>query len=210
VSQGARGIRALPGVDEEIEKLKQWLAQYSAKLPVKTLCNAEANKQAVVEQLPQAQLLHVSCHGIFEPNRPDASGLVLIPHPSRVEILSLRDLLSLDLSQVHHATLSSCWAADHFVLPGRWVISLPETLWRGGVHSILGNLWEVDDSISIAFMARFYQNLETMSRAEALRQAQLDCLNNRLSGCSTLDTSNPFYWAGHTLYGDEGRLEGIF
>ena len=108
----------------------------------------------------------------------------------------------MNLTNLRHATLCSCWSADHFILPGRWIISLPETLWRSGTQSILGCLWKVNDKIAVSFMTRFYNYLDEFPRDEALHQTQLDCLNNRLPNCGIEYTDNPFLWAGFNLYGD--------
>ncbi|MDJ0531354.1 MAG: CHAT domain-containing protein [Xenococcaceae cyanobacterium MO_207.B15] len=165
----------------------------------------EPSKQAVIENLADATLVHIACHGIFEYNRPDQSGLVLVAN-SNAEILSLRELSNLDLTQLRHATLSSCWAADHFVLPGRWIISVPETLWRSGTQSILGCLWQVSDKVAVPFMADFYENLKRHPRDKALQLTQLKCLKNQLPDCHNR-TDNLFFWAGFNLYGDYCSLK---
>jgi CHAT domain-containing protein len=131
--------------------------------------------------------------------------MVLIPEADRPEVLSLRELSALDLRALSHATLSSCWSADHFVLPGRRVISLPETLWRAGTGSVLGCLWVVNDELAVAFMRRFYERLETLPRDEALRQTQLECLADGLE-CGVRDQASPYYWAGYGLYGEHSPL----
>jgi CHAT domain-containing protein len=136
--------------------------------------------------------------------------MVLVPEPGREERLTLRDLSELRLGQCRHVTLSSCWSADNFILPGRRIISLPETLWRSGVESVLGSLWPVDDDVAVAFMSRFYDGLGTLPRDVALREAQLALLANKID-CKRarggpIDTRATFYWAGFALYGEPGRL----
>jgi CHAT domain-containing protein len=165
-----------------------------------------AKKAAILDRLPRADLFHIACHGVFKADAPDQSGLVLIPQPDAPEILSLRELSDLNLADLRHATLSSCWSADHFILPGRWIISLPETLWRAGARSILGCLWVVSDDLTVAFMRRFYERLETCPRDEALQLTQLECLRRKLPNCEIEDQSNLYYWAGYNLYGDHERL----
>jgi CHAT domain-containing protein len=139
----------------------------------------------------------------------------LIPESGQAEVLTLRELAGLSLDRLRFVTLSSCWSADNFVLPGRWVISLPETLWRAGAHSILGSLWEVRDDIAVAFMDRFYRNLDSYPRDQALRLTQLACLEgkifpgNKLNGELSLENKmagNPENWAGFNLYGDYRAL----
>jgi CHAT domain-containing protein len=165
----------------------------------------------VLDALCRADVAHIACHGIFEPDRPDASGIMLVPTPGSGERLTLRELSAAQLGNCGHITLSSCWSADNFILPSHWIISLPETLWRQGVKSVLGSLWQVDDVVARAFMARFYRALERLPRDAALREAQLACLTNTLNCTSDdnpepIDTRSPFYWSGFNLYGTPDRL----
>lgn len=164
-----------------------------------------ATKETVLQRLPSASFFHIACHGLSNAERPDQSCLLLIPEPERVEPLTLRELSELSLDHLRHITLSSCWAADNFVLPGRWVISLPETLWRAGAHSILGSLWWVRDDIAVAFMESFYQNLAHSPRDQALQQAQLACLTGELLP-DNAEAAQPANWAGYNLYGDHRAL----
>jgi CHAT domain-containing protein len=123
----------------------------------------------------------------------------------------LRALAGILLSQCQHITLSSCWSADNFIVPGRWIISLPETLWRSGAGGVLGSLWAADDDVAAAFTERFYAELERMPRDVALRKVQLACIANQLgcrrAGSALIDTSTPEFWAGFVLYGDTARLK---
>ena len=198
VSQGTYQFPPLPAVREEIDQVAHWLSTHQSNLC--ELMDHSANKSAVLKGLSEATFLHIACHGIFEQNHPDQSGLVLISNYGQKEILTLRELSNLDLTRLHHATLSSCWSADHFILPGRWIISVPETLWRSGTQSILGCLWEVDDKVAVSFMTRFYYYLNQHPRDEALRRTQLEFKNAN-------DTANPFFWAGFNLYGDYRTLD---
>lgn len=209
---GDRHFSALPGVESEIKLISNWLDRlHFSKDIFKNHFQQnkqEPAKQAVIDALSQATLVHIACHGVFEYNRPDQSGLVLVAN-SEAEVLSLKELSNLDLRKLRHATLSSCWSADHFVLPGRWIISVPETFWRSGTQSILGCLWQVSDKVAVPFMADFYENLQKYPRDKALQMTQLKCLQNKLSKLSNfqnIDTSSPFFWAGFNLYGDYTKL----
>ena len=203
-------IPPLPGALSEIEQITAWFDRQGCR--VYRFDDAgppsePAQKAVLLKQLTRVEIFHIACHGIFKADAPDQSGLVLIPRPEQPEILSLRELAALKLEKLQHVTLSSCWSADHFILPGRWVISLPETLWRAGAQSILGCLWVVNDELSIALMRCFYHYLEKHPRDEALRLTQLDCLHNRLPGCRLAEQATPYYWAGYNLYGAPYRLE---
>jgi CHAT domain-containing protein len=199
----------LPKVIAESQSVVAWLE--SQHIQAQILIDQDATRAAILEGLSQAALTHIACHGTFEPDHPDRSGIVLVPEIGRSERVTLRDLSAVRLNGCHLVTLSSCWSADNFILPGRWIISLPETLWRSGAESAVGSLWPLDDEVASAFMSRFYSNLGRLPREAALREAQLASLENKLDcrrtgSTDTIDTQDPFYWAGVTLYGQPGPL----
>jgi CHAT domain len=192
----------LPNSLVEAADVDEWLSRHNVK-PLR-LADNTADRDAVMRALSRHELVHVACHGRFVPDRPGDSGLVMMPARGRIELLSLRDLAHLQLQGVKHITLSSCWLADNFVLPGRWIISLPETLLRRGVHSVLACRWPIEDGFARAFSRRFYENLETTTRVDALRQAQVSAIRNEL--IPECNTAHPFWWAGYVLIGEPGRL----
>lgn len=195
-------------VREELDSVEEWAKQ--RKLTSERLDDARPecaapDKTTVLAAFPQTAIVHLACHGLFKPDRPAQSGIVLRP-AREPEVLSVQELSALDLTNVQHVTLSACWSADHFILPGRWVISLPETLARAGVASVLGCLWLVDDRVGTAFMIQFYRHLNKFSRAEALRRTQLDCLNGKLEVTDAAGAAQPIFWAGYQLYGRSAAL----
>lgn len=210
VSQGAGRFPPLWGTEEELEHVSAWISRRGLKeqrLDDFRQDSARPNAAKVLGVLAGARLFHIACHGIFQPDAPDQSGMVLIPDAERIEILTLKELSALNLNGLRHTTLSSCWSADNFVLPGRWVISLPETLWRAGSESVVGCLWLVSDDVAVELIKRFYEYADRLPRDEALRRAQLDCLNGNLGACGIENRSLPFFWAGYTLYGSYRRLK---
>lgn len=204
VSRGTSEVPPLPGTLLEVGQVAEWLA--ARGVAVEALADDGAGREAVLRAWERAAFVHAACHGEAIPDRPDASGLVLIPRPGKVERVSLRDLAGLGLRRLHHVTLSSCWGADGFVLPGRWVVSLPWTLCSAGAGSVLGCLWPVDDEVSPAFMASFYRHLDGLPRDQALQAAQCECLRGKLPLPAGRCTKDPFYWAGFQLYGDPDPL----
>jgi hypothetical protein len=198
VSKGTGRIPPLPETRAEVKQVEEWLDRRGVKSHV--LIDDAATKSRITALFGQVGLCHLACHGTFVPDKPDASGMVLIPE-EEPEVLSLRDLSRLELTTCQHVTLSSCWSADNFILPGRWIVSLPETLHRSGAPSILACAWPVHDEVAKCFTARFYVHLAEMSPLEALRHTQLECRAAALPECG-VDTSHPFHWAGFSLFGD--------
>lgn len=195
---GDRDFPPLNGGLAETHHFNEWCSDHG--LSVDKLGD-DANASEVTRQLSKASYAHVVCHGMFRPDCPGDSGLVLINTRGEREILSIRTLSSTDLSRMHLGVFTSCWSADSFVLPGRFVISLPEICWRAGAMSVLTCLWEVSDEVTLPLMAAFYRYLNGSCPDEALRLAQSDCRSNVLPGCPLPDTSDPFFWAGFQVYG---------
>jgi CHAT domain-containing protein len=196
-------------VPRELDSVGNWAEE--RKLAVHRLDDARPeyaapDKATMLKRLPQCAVAHVACHGVFKPDQPGQSGMVL-SGGRQTEVLSVQELAALDLTSLQHVTLSACWSADHFILPGRWVISLPETLARAGAQSVLGCLWPVEDRIGTAFMSQFYQHLNKYTRAEALRQTQLACLKGKLEVANAANAAQPIFWAGFQLYGSGDALK---
>lgn len=205
VSKGNEHVTPLPEVQRELDNMQTWVQQHG--YTVRQLSDEAAEKTAVMRALEQTNLLHIACHGVFQADKPGETGFVLLPG-DKPQILSLAELSQLNLNQLKHASLSSCWLADRFVLPGRQTIGLPETLLHCGAGSVLACLWPVNDLLAIHFMAQFYKNLEYYPRDEALRRTQEACIKNTLPNMSQdiIDTSSLVHWAGFTLYGSIEKL----
>jgi CHAT domain-containing protein/tetratricopeptide (TPR) repeat protein len=198
VTDGDPQYPQLPAASSERELVTEILERQG----VSTDSQVSPARETIVDALSRYRFFHIICHGAFRPDAPDESGFVLV-RGSQVQILSLREVHRLDLRGLEQAVLASCWSADNFVLPGRWIISLPEALRNAGARSVLGCLWEVDDRVAPEFHASFYRKLSEMPRAEALRQTQLDCIHGRLV---SFDVSDPVYWAGYQIYGAAGSV----
>jgi CHAT domain-containing protein len=180
-----QGIDSLPQVLPEAKQVAEWWQRRNHD--VIPLHDGEASRHSLLDALKSARFGHIACHGLFQAGRPQSTGLVLLPGAGEPEILSLEDLARADLSGLELVTLSSCWQADNFVFPGRWIVSLPETLWRAGARQVLACLWPVDDQVARYFVARFYQHLETHPADVALQKTQQDCRNNQLNVPRTRD-----------------------
>lgn len=197
VDEAMAGFIALPGTKEQLAHLQSFAARNG--ITVDLLHNEQLDVQCVLERMKRARVLHVSCHGVFSPDRPQETGLVMMNAGGEPRILTLNEVAATDLSLVEHATLAACWGADNYVLPGRWIVSLPEVMRRAGVRSVLASLWEVDDTRVTAFLRRFYDQSATLARDEALRAVQLDCLRDP-------DGRDVLWWAGFQLYGETRRM----
>ena len=89
-------------------------------------------------------------------------------------------------------TLSAC---ETGVGDGRELESFGEIAQRQGAKAVIATLLRVPDQSAAVLMPRFYQLRATMSKAEALRQAQLEILQSE-------QFKHPAFWSPYILFGN--------
>ncbi len=149
------------------------------------LPKTQATKTALSQaapQLQQANYLHFSCHGLFNPDSPLDSCLVLAG-ANEEEAVDLSQCLTLgnlfdrdfDLNQCRLVTLSACETGlIDFKNTSDEYIGLPSGFLYAGSKCVVSSLWTVDDVSTALLMIRFYQNLKAgLTVAVALNQAQI-------------------------------------
>jgi tetratricopeptide (TPR) repeat protein len=197
VMGGTQGLPSLVRTPHQLGWLREWLEGRRARATV--LLDEEATVESVCHRLPTATLFHASCHGNFVQGEPARTGLVLAG-PAGHETLDLLRMSGLDLTNLSHATLIACWGADNFIMPGRWILSLPEALWRAGASSVLASLWEVDEDLAERFVKIFYEQLIHHPPDAALKKTQARLRTEAGKGRDAKD------WASFQIYGDPRRV----
>jgi CHAT domain-containing protein len=165
---------------------------------------AEATKTAVLQEGGSAELLHLACHGWFDPELPLSSGLVL----SRPEALTPGEApadngllqaweifqhlrLSADL-----VVLSACQSGLGQEVRGEGLVGLTRAFQYAGARSLVVTLWEVNDASTSVFMQAFYACLKSgMSKDEALRRGILALRSDHRWDA-------PCFWGAFVLIGD--------
>lgn len=131
-------------------------------------------------------------------------------------ILTALEVEQLGLAGVELVTLSACQTGIGNTVSGEGLLGLQRAFQVAGARSVLATLWTVDDAPTARLMAAFYDNLwrKKLSRAEALRQAQLDLLNEEnlpgkrrgMEFSTPRQDKNrrpsPYFWAAFVLSGD--------
>jgi len=116
------------------------------------------------------QLLHLSCHGEFDPDNPLASALHLGPMETLTG-LDVLDQLQLNCKLV---ILSACESGLSRVRRGDELIGLRRAFKYAGASALIATLWRVDERSTLILMEKFYRGVhEGLTFAEALKQAQL-------------------------------------
>ena len=133
-------------------------------------------------------------------------------------ILTGEEIASLDLRNLDLVTLSACDTGLGDVAAGEGVFGLQRAFHQAGARSVIASLWKVDDNATKVLMVEFYKNLwqKKMSKAEALRQAQISMIKNydpksqKLRGLGDKSVKvdpkskslSPRFWAAFQLSGD--------
>ncbi len=135
------------------------------------LKNAEATRAAVLAALLHCNVLHFSCHGLANLEKPLQSGLVM----ANDKFITVKDILDLRHNGVRLATLSACETGIPGIELPEEVVNLPAGLLQAGIAGVAASLWSVNDFSTMMLMAYFYDRwrIDQLEPAEALRQAQI-------------------------------------
>jgi len=182
----------LPYAEVEVNKIKEIYPE------TKVYVRDEATRDKVINIPDNYNILHLATHGVLDFNDFDKSYLVLAPDSLKKDDgkLTIEDILSVpNLGFYNMVTLSACeTAVTHEMMEG-WPVTTASAFLDLGVVTVIASLWSVDDEATNILMNRFYENLKTMNKLEALRSAQLEMVNDA-------DYAHPYYWAPFLLIGD--------
>jgi CHAT domain-containing protein len=172
-------------------------------------------------------ILHFATHAQLNEDDPLSSAVLLAREDKEDGRLEVWEIFGMDL-RANLVVLSGCETGLGKLSTGDELVGLTRAFIYAGTPSVAASLWSVDDSSTAHLMASFYRNLKTMSKVEALRQAQLglirgegrsDLLARRgVGGIGKLgetqkpesasqdpisiSTSHPYFWAPFILVGD--------
>ena len=190
IGETPQQLTPLPGAEKEAKTI--------AKLfKTQALTGNQATETKVTQRLPQARLIHLATHGLFDNVQGLNSGIALTPSPSSQNegsdgLLTAGEILDLNLN-AELVVLSAC-DTGRGRISGDGVIGLSRSLISAGVPSVLVSLWSVPDAPTAELMTEFYQNLQNNpDKATALRQAMLKIMKQH---------PNPRDWAAFTLIGE--------
>lgn len=190
ISQARSGFSALPEVETEIQ-------QISRTVSTSALLNQAFTNRALAEQMQnsQANIVHLATHGQFSSRLEET---FLLTWNGRVNVKELAELLQSRsgavASTIDLLVLSAC---DTATGDDRAVLGLAGLAVKSGARSTVATLWPVKDKAAALLMSDFYQKLKLpgASKAEALRQAQINLIHNT-------DFREPFFWSAFVLVGN--------
>lgn len=135
----------------------------------RTQLNGRSALEALLNGGFEQPILHISCHGLHEPNDPDASFLRLghdaILHPRLA-------LGALDLRGTRVVFLSACHTAELSMMSPDSYYGLAQSLMLSGAPAVVATRWAVDERAALLVASRFYENLATSPPGEALHETK--------------------------------------
>jgi CHAT domain-containing protein/tetratricopeptide (TPR) repeat protein len=150
-----------------------------------------ATPAAVLEQSYEQDIIHLGCHGWFDAELPEQSGLLLAGGWLTVQ----RIITELHLEQARVATLGACLSGQEVLQRGDEHIGLLQAILSSGVQAVVASLWSVDDAATRALFEAFYRSLVAgASPAQALQDAAEQV---RLHP----EWKHPYYWAAFQVSG---------
>jgi CHAT domain-containing protein len=211
------GLAPLPAAEEEVRELS---TLFKKRL---VLTGKDATKTSVKGESPRYDLLHFSTHGEMIESDPLRSNLRFAPSAGDDGKLTVNEIFDMEV-RANMVTLSACETAlvkgEEGDFPkGDDLVGLSRAFIHAGASSVVASLWKVSDDSTVELMRAFYQNLRSMTKAEALQKAQIDLMKSSIrfrvergSGGITrstdyqpdmsIDCSHPFFWAPFILVGD--------
>lgn len=215
-------FQALSNVPLELAAIVQSKATRLGVYPGLELLNQQFDLFNLQKNISLYSILHIATHGAFVRDQADGS-YILLGTGEKLPIAEIKGLS--DLGKVQLVVLSACQTAlaDRGA-DGIEISNVSYSFLEKGVKAVIASLWQVNDASTSVLMQQFYKNLATgkMTKAEALRQAQLSLLQGKLTAkdtpqrSSTLiikgvppsqraqssDFSHPYYWAPFILIGN--------
>ena len=186
----------LPGAKEEAEMIAQLLG-------AQPLLGEHATKQAVLQRIHSAGLIHFAAHGDAE------RGEIALATPRSFEGIPQEEhylLTMAEISKVHLraklVVLSCCHSASGQIR-SEGVVGIARAFLGSGARSVLVALWAIEDLATKQFMSRFYEHLvRGESASESLHQTMKWMRGN---GFSEVRQWAPFMLIGDNVTFDFGN-----
>ncbi|MBE9016110.1 CHAT domain-containing protein [Chroococcidiopsidales cyanobacterium LEGE 13417] len=182
-------LTPLPEVAEEVADVKANTTA-AVELLNEQFTSDRFRKQIDITDFP---VIHLTTHGQFS---SDPQQTVILAWDRAIDVRELNGLLrnraQSESTSLELLVLSACQTAKG---DKRSALGIAGVAAQAGARSTIATLWLVDAASTAQLMGEFYSGLKNgLTKAEALRQAQLTLLSNPKS-------QHPYYWSSFILVG---------
>ncbi len=199
----SEGLAPLPEAERQVKILGQLYGPSRSRIYI----GPDASEDRVKSEAASYRILQLATHGVLNNANPMYSHIVLSQSAGDSKedgLLEAWEIMDLDL-KADLVVLSACDTARGRIGAGEGVIGLTWAFFVAGSSTTVVSQWSVESASTTELMLSFHRNLKApagglpyaMSKAEALRKAQLKLLR-------TKRYQHPFFWAGFVVVGDGG------
>lgn len=190
----------LPSSGREAEEVSRC---YNSK---RCLVGENARKSIIRSEMRKADVVHLASHYVTDEYNPMLSRLLLTDEtrdakgPSSEAALYGYDIYQEKLPLTRLVVLSACSTGIEQYYKGEGMVGMSRTFLFAGVPLVVASLWPVASDQTADLMISFhkYRKHSGLSSAEALRQAQIDMIDN-----PQRQYNRPYYWAAFILIGGQ-------
>jgi len=196
-SGGTKGpsLRPLPGTRKEISEIAKIMGG-----PVQAYFGAQATETLFKKaDLSRYGYIHLATHGVLVGSAGklrQQPAIVFSLHGDKENdgFLQLGEVFGLKFN-CDLLVLSSCLSpGKNSPLNSDGLMGLSRAFLFAGADSVILSMWQVNEESTARLFIKMYDNLQKVSKAEALRRAKIALVKSRA-------TSHPYYWGPFVLMG---------
>lgn len=188
-------LNPLPYAEEEVGRISAKLTTLNRQ---DVLRGTLATEAAVRSRASASRIVHIASHSEVNMTDPLFSVIYLESEGMEDGALYAYELFGLNLD-AELIMLSSCESGSGTFIQGSGMVGLGRAFRSAGAHSLIMNIWSIEDRAAADISAWFYENLNSgMDKDEALRQAKIRYITTR--------NSDPYVWGSFILIGESDVL----
>jgi CHAT domain-containing protein len=191
----------LPGTETEVKGLQR-LASSGAQPTI--LLGSDVSERKIKDLSDQGQLgaypiVHFACHGYFNEQESEKSGIVLSEVSGLIDTgedgyLTIPEIAVLSLN-ARMVLLSACETGLGQVKRGDGMVGMTRSFLVAGAENVGVSLWSISDEATVEFMTRLYTKV--LKQGTAFKEAYYQVKNEFRTHEKW---SHPLYWAAFTIY----------
>ncbi len=199
-------LRYLPASEQELEHIQSFYPNRRL-----TLNRKQATESALVREIGNYEIVHLSTHALSDKKSSMLSSIVLAEenqaaaedkNPYRVAFdgeLRAHEVYRLKPERTRLVVLSSCRSGLGHEDRNEALGGLAQAFLIAGVPAVVASLWDIDDESAAELMEKFHaaHRMKKLPFGHSLRQAQLSFLQT-----SSLKKRHPFFWATFIVTGN--------
>ena len=160
----------------------------------KVFLRMDATESAAKNGTSGYDIIHFATYAEYSAVDPLSSSVRLSVDELNDGRLESAELFSMDIKPCL-VTVSAGKSGPGVVTSEAGVVGLERAFIYAGAPSLITGRWSVSDASTAKLFETFYRNLQTMSKDEALRSAQISLIRSE-------QFSAPYFWAAFYLTGD--------